>query len=119
MNKLMVLVVAIGFVVVGCDKAGNPTAPAAKVAEPAAKVAEPAAKVAEPAAKADSAKAAEITKADTNKDGKVTVVEYMAIYKLDEGAGKKADKNANGIIELDEFIVVAAPAAPAAPAAKK
>ena len=64
--------------------------------------------------KAAAAKAADIKKADTNNDGKVTVVEYMAIYKMTEADAKKADKNGNGIIEVDEFVVVT----PAAPAAK-
>jgi len=104
MKKLMVFVIAMGFVIVGCDKADNSTTPAAKVAEPAAKV--------------DSAKAAEITKADTDKDGKVAVVEYMAAYNLNEADAKKADKNANGIIEVDEFTVIA-PVVPSVPPAVK
>lgn len=98
MKKLMVVLAAMGFAV-------------GVYAQDAAK----------PAAKADdkaaAAKAADIKKADTNNDGKVTVVEYMAFYKLDEAAAKKADKNSNGIIEVDEFVVVA-PAAKA-PEAKK
>ncbi|MFZ2656591.1 MAG: hypothetical protein WAX69_16780 [Victivallales bacterium] len=120
MKRLIVIVAAMGFAVVGCNQVANPTTPAAKVDDSTAKVADAAVK------SAVAAKAAEITKTDTNKDGKVTVVEYMAIYKLDEATAKKADKNANGIIEVDEFVVVApaapaakAPVAPAAPAAKK
>ncbi len=85
MKKLMVIVAAMGFSV------GVYAADAAKPAAPAV----------------DAAKAADIKKADANNDGKVTVVEYMAIYKLDEAAAKKADKNSNGIIEVDEFVVVA------------
>ena len=99
MKKLMVVVAAMGFAV-------------GVYAQDAAK----------PAAKADdkavaAAKEADIKKADADKDGKVTVAEYIAIYKLDAAAGKKADKNGNGIIEVDEFVVVA-PVAAAAPAAK-
>ncbi|MFZ2655822.1 MAG: hypothetical protein WAX69_12905 [Victivallales bacterium] len=88
MKKLMVVLAAMGFTV------GAYAADAVK-----------------PDAKADAAKAAEMKKADADKDGKVTVAEYIAIYKLDEAAGKKADKNANGIIEVDEFVVVAPAAA--------
>ncbi len=88
MKKLMVVLAAMGFAV------GAYAADAAK-----------------PAVKAD-AKAEAIKAADADKDGKVTVVEYMAIYKLDEKAAKAADKNSNGIIEVDEFVVVA-PAAKA------
>jgi hypothetical protein len=100
MKKLMVVVAAMGFAV---------GVYAADAAKPAAKV-----------DKAAAAKAADVKKADTNNDGKVTVVEYMAIYKLDEATAKKADKNNNGIIEVDEFAVVAPAKAPAkAPAAKK
>jgi uncharacterized protein (DUF2147 family) len=109
MKKLMVIVAAMGFAVGVYAQAAKPAAPAAKVDDAAVKA-------------AAAAKAAEITKADTNKDGKVTVVEYMAIYKLSDANAKKADKNNNGIIEADEFVVVApaakAPAAPA-PATKK
>ncbi|MFA6292380.1 MAG: hypothetical protein WC637_11390 [Victivallales bacterium] len=85
MKKLMVVLAAMGFAV------GVYAAEAAKPAAPAA----------------DAAKAAEIKKADTDKDGKVTVVEYMAIYKLSDADAKKADKNKNNIIEVDEFVVVA------------
>ena len=99
MKKLMIVVAAMGFAV-----GVYAQAPAAKVDDAAVK-------------------AADIKKADTNNDGKVTVVEYMAIYKLNEADAKKTDKNNNGIIEVDEFVVVA-PAvpvtkAPAAPATKK
>ena len=92
MKKLMVVLAAMGFAV---------GVYAADAAKPAA-----------PADAAAAAKAVDIKKADANNDGKVTVVEYMAIYKLDEATAKKADKNGNGIIEVDEFVVVA-PAAKA------
>jgi hypothetical protein len=107
MKKLMVVVAAMGFAI-----GVYAQAPAAKVDDAAVKA-------------AAAAKATEITKADTNKDGKVTVIEYMAIYKLSDADAKKTDKNNNGFIEVDEFVVVApakapvAPIAPAAPAAKK
>ena len=96
MKKLMVVVAAMGFAVGAYAQAA---APAAKVDAAAA------------------AKVADIKKADANNDGKVTVVEYMAIYKISEADAKKADKNNNGIIEAEEFVVVA-PAAKA-PEAKK
>ena len=100
MKKLMIVVAALGFAVVGCNQAANPAAPAAAVKAPVAPA---------PAVVAD------IKKADANNDGKVTVVEYMAIYKLSDADAKKVDKNNNGIIEVDEFAVVV----PAVPAAKK
>ena len=114
MKKLMVIVAAMGFAVVGCNQNANTAAPADKIADAAVKA-------------AVAAKDAEVAKADTNKDGKVTVVEYMAIYKINEVDAKKTDKNGNGFIEVDEFVVVApaaakapaAPAAPVAPAAAK
>ena len=86
MKKLMVVVAAMGFAV------GVYAADAAKPAAPAA---------------ADAAKVADMKKADKDNDGKVTVVEYMAFYKLDEAAAKKADLNSDGIIGVDEFVVVA------------
>ena len=95
MKKLMVVLAAMGFTV------GAYAADAVK-----------------PDAKAEAAKAEAIKAADADKDGKVTVAEYIAFYKLDEAAGKKADKNGNGIIEVDEFVVVA-PAKDAAKADKK
>ena len=84
MKKLMVVLAAMGFSV------GVYAADAVK-----------------PAAAVDAAKAEAIKAADADKDGKVTVIEYMAIYKLDEATAKKADKNASGIIEVDEFVIVA------------
>jgi hypothetical protein len=52
----------------------------------------------------DAKKAEAVKKADTDADGKVTVVEYAAYCGCEETA-KKADKNADGIIVVDEFVI--------------
>ena len=46
--------------------------------------------------------AEDLKKADKDGDGKVTIVEYIAVYKVSEDAAKKMDKNGNGAIEEDE-----------------
>jgi hypothetical protein len=52
-------------------------------------------------------KEAEMKNADKDSDGKVTVAEYVAYYKLTDADGQKADKNGDGIIEVDEFVIIA------------
>ena len=42
--------------------------------------------------------------ADKNKDGVVTVEEIAAIETVDEAAFKKADKNGDGKLSLNEFV---------------
>lgn len=42
--------------------------------------------------------------ADTNKDGFVTVAELEAIEKVDPKAFKKADRNGDGKLTVDEFV---------------
>ena len=101
MKKLMVVVAAMGFAV-------------GVYAQDAAK---PAAKADDAAVKAAAAKAADVKKADANNDGKVSIEEYAAFYKVDAATAKKADKNNTGFVEVEEFVVVA-PAAKA-PEAKK
>ena len=44
----------------------------------------------------------DLKKADKDGDGKVTIVEYIAVYKVSEDAAKAMDKNGNGVIEEDE-----------------
>ena len=102
MKKLMVVVAAMGFAV---------GVYAQDAAKPAAKADDAAVKA------AAAAKAADIKKADANNDGKVSVEEYAAFYKVDAATAKKADKNNTGFVEVEEFVVVA-PAAKA-PEAKK
>ncbi len=63
-------------------------------------------------AKKDSKVEKMMKKADADSDGKVTVVEYVTFYKLDEAAGTAADKNASGIIEVDEFVIIPSAKAP-------
>ncbi|GEM_PF-5343200 len=61
------------------------------------------------APKAEEAKvAAEMKKADADKDGKVTVAEYVAYAKITEADAKNLDKNADGVIQTEEFVVVKA-----------
>ncbi len=49
----------------------------------------------------------QMKKADKDNDGKVSVAEYEALYVLEAGKGAEADKNTDGFIEVDEFVIVA------------